>query len=229
MSTKSSFQYDIDPSGIQVIDLDMMDPKKFYPLSVLSGVSVRAILYPHTLIRTRLQIQNHRDLYSGVIDAFKKIYFRGGVKGLYEGFLFNNFGVLSQLTYVSSYEHMRRAFLNNFADTHGPWGKYMAGLCGGFCASVCAQVFQVPIDIVNQHLQMQGATQASTYPAATKRAFGEAPLNVIRRVYALNGIRSFYKGFFVSTAFFAPSSALWWGAYAVYQGKHLFLVQNSVL
>ena len=218
MGPKSSFQYDIDPSGVQVIDLDMMDPKKFYPLSVLSGVSVRAILYPHTLIRTRLQIQNQRDLYSGVVDAFKKIYGRGGVKGLYEGFLFNNFGILSQLTYVTSYEHIRRACLNTFGETHGKWGKYLAGFCGGFCASVCAQVFQVPIDIVNQHLQMQGVTQTVSYPAATRKAFGDGPLHVMRRVYALNGMRSFYKGFFVSTAFFAPNSALWWAAYAMYQG-----------
>lgn len=50
---------------IKTIEWDMMDKSKFFPLSMLSSFSVRCALYPLTLIKTRLQIQKHNDLYTG--------------------------------------------------------------------------------------------------------------------------------------------------------------------
>lgn len=50
---------------IKTIEWDMMDKSKFFPLSMLSSFSVRCALYPLTLIKTRLQVQKHNDMYSG--------------------------------------------------------------------------------------------------------------------------------------------------------------------
>lgn len=60
-----------DPNGssskshISTIEWDMMDKTKFLPLSMLSSFCVRCSLYPLTLIKTRLQIQKHGELYKG--------------------------------------------------------------------------------------------------------------------------------------------------------------------
>ena len=43
--------------GIRVIEFHMMNKRKFYPLSLLSGVTVRSLLHPFNVIRTRLQVQ----------------------------------------------------------------------------------------------------------------------------------------------------------------------------
>jgi solute carrier family 25 protein 44 len=43
----------------------MMDKKKYYPLAMMSGLTIRGILYPLTLIRTRLQVQDGRTVYNG--------------------------------------------------------------------------------------------------------------------------------------------------------------------
>lgn len=53
------------PQIIKTIEWDMMDKTKFVPLSMLSSFSVRCCLYPLTLIKTRLQIQKHNDMYKG--------------------------------------------------------------------------------------------------------------------------------------------------------------------
>lgn len=55
------------PQYIKTIEWDMMDKTKFFPLSMLSSFSVRCALYPLTLIKTRLQIQKHSVMYTGII------------------------------------------------------------------------------------------------------------------------------------------------------------------
>lgn len=42
--------------NITVIEWEMLDKKKFFPLSMMSSFTVRCFLYPLTLIRTRLQV-----------------------------------------------------------------------------------------------------------------------------------------------------------------------------
>lgn len=53
---------------ISTIEWDMMDKSKFLPLSMLSSFCVRCSLYPLTLIKTRLQIQKHGEMYKGKIN-----------------------------------------------------------------------------------------------------------------------------------------------------------------
>lgn len=54
-----------DHRTIKTIEWEMMDKSKFFPLSMLSSFTVRCALYPLTLIKTRLQIQKHNNLYTG--------------------------------------------------------------------------------------------------------------------------------------------------------------------
>lgn len=64
---------------ISTIEWDMMDKKKFLPLSMLSSFCVRCTLYPLTLIKTRLQIQRHGEMYKGnIIKKKKKCLFYAG-------------------------------------------------------------------------------------------------------------------------------------------------------
>lgn len=51
---------------ISTIEWEMMDKTKFLPLSMLSSFCVRCTLYPLTLIKTRLQIQKHGEVYKGI-------------------------------------------------------------------------------------------------------------------------------------------------------------------
>lgn len=47
------------PSGesqIQVIEWNMMNKWKFYPLSMVSSFTIRCLLYPFTLVKTKMQV-----------------------------------------------------------------------------------------------------------------------------------------------------------------------------
>lgn len=59
---------------IRTIEWDMMDKKKFFPLSMLSSFSVRCCLYPLTVIKTRLQLQRHGEVYRGIY-GFDNFFF----------------------------------------------------------------------------------------------------------------------------------------------------------
>lgn len=56
---------------ISTIEWEMMDKTKFLPLSMLSSFCVRCTLYPLSLIKTRLQIQKHGEMYKGNLISMK--------------------------------------------------------------------------------------------------------------------------------------------------------------
>lgn len=101
---------------VRSIEWEMMDKRKFFPLSMLSSFSIRCCLYPLTVVRTRLQLQKNNTHYSGKIffhstlillinllvlsilgtfNALTKIYKYEGVRGLYRGFWISSVQVFS--------------------------------------------------------------------------------------------------------------------------------------
>ena len=90
-------------NSIKVIELHMMDPTKYYPLALLSGTAIRTVLYPVSLVKTRLQIQNKKTLYNGTWDAFKKISHLEGIQGLYRGYLVSCLFIVPQVSFNLMY------------------------------------------------------------------------------------------------------------------------------
>ena len=138
----------------------MLDKTKYFPLVALSGIMVRSVVYPLTLIKTRMQIQKSRNLYTGTIPAAKQILRQEGFKGLYSGFLVQNLSIFSQLTFLTTYERIRFYL----ADQHAFKNNQLRAFIAGGCASIVAQTIVVPIDITVQHLQTQ-----AVYPQLVKK------------------------------------------------------------
>lgn len=211
-----------ETSGIRVIELHMMDKRKYFSLAALSGFAIRGMLYPVSLIRTRLQLQRQHSIYNGTFDAFVKILKSEGGRGLYKGFWVSNLMVVSQLTYVSTYESVRQ-MLTRYQISSTKAKSFIAG----GCASLMGQTFMVPVDIVAQHLQMLGRSGVGKMtrldplnipPDAMKTRFGPVQA-IVSLVYKRHGLRGFYKGYFASLAVYSPNSALWWFFYDIYCGK----------
>jgi hypothetical protein len=115
LSVTSAFQTNVKPFGginitkcdlvrkdiphIKTVEWEMLDKRKFFPLSMMSSFTVRCFLYPLTLIRTRLQVQKGKEVYSGTFDAGRKILQTEGILGLYRGFLISAVQVVSGLAY----------------------------------------------------------------------------------------------------------------------------------
>lgn len=212
---------------ITVIEWEMLDKKKFIPYSMMSSFTVRCLLYPLTLIRTRLQVQNHNAQYKGTFDAYKQISRTEGFRGLYRGFWISCFQVVSGVCYVSTYEGVR-----HLLDRNGIHNSRVKALAGGSCASLVGQTVIVPFDVISQHMMVLGLD-----PRAGKADLAANPLainpegrsrwqitrDIARTIYVRDGLRGFYRGYLASLCTYVPSSASWWTFYSLYQdlGKEL--------
>ncbi|XP_061750593.1 solute carrier family 25 member 44a [Nerophis ophidion] len=208
--------------AIRIIEWEDLDKRKFYSLGLLMTLTTRATVYPASLIRTRLQVQKGKTLYSGTADAFCKILRSEGVRGLYRGFMVNTFTLLSGQAYITTYE-LARKYVSQYSASNT-----LKSVVAGGAASLVAQTITVPIDVVSQHLMMQGQSEHMTRFRAkpkmmlstTKRrlTFGQTR-EISVQIFAADGLRGFYRGYVASLLTYIPNSALWWPFYHFYTEK----------
>jgi len=215
--------------SITVVELNMMDKRLYFPLTAISGITIRSILYPFTLVKTRLQLQRGRSVYTSLFDAFKKIVVSEGPRGLYRGFWISNMMIISQMSYIGTYEFVRTYLVEHTPLTE----KRIRSLIAGGCASVIGQTTVVPIDVVSQHLQLLGlgvqqsrqgkVSQNIIIPSLVGKSRFYAAQAIISALYRQDGLRGFYKGYAASLMTYAPGSAMWWLFYDIYCGKYIVL------
>ncbi|XP_047243845.1 solute carrier family 25 member 44a [Girardinichthys multiradiatus] len=216
--------------AIQIIEWEDLDKRKFYSLGVFMTLTTRATVYPASLIRTRLQVQKGKALYSGTLDAFFKILRTEGVRGLYRGFMVNTFTLVSGQAYITTYELVRK-----YVSHYSPSNTVKSVVAGG-AASLVAQTITVPIDVVSQHLMMQGQgehlTRFKVKPkmmlttAKRKPIFGQTR-DITVQIFAADGFRGFYRGYVASLLTYIPNSAVWWPFYHYYAEKLSLLAPSG--
>ncbi|XP_059498932.1 solute carrier family 25 member 44-like [Stegostoma tigrinum] len=201
-----------DKRKIPIIEWQDLDKRKFYVFGVLMTMAIRVSVYPFTLIRTRLQVQRGKSLYTGTFDAFAKIVRAEGVSGLYRGFLVNTFTLVSGQCYVTTYE-LTRQYVSRYSDSNT-----VKSLIAGGSASLVAQSITVPIDILSQHLMVQGQAMGRFRETPQGRAAGSMgrAKDVVLEILRLDGPRGFYRGYAASLLTYIPNSALWWPFYHLY-------------
>uniref|UniRef100_T1J0N7 Solute carrier family 25 member 44 n=1 Tax=Strigamia maritima TaxID=126957 RepID=T1J0N7_STRMM len=219
----------IDPPYIRTIEWDMMNKKRFYPLSILSSFTIRCVLYPFTVIKTRLQVQKRNTIYKGTYDAFTKIFRHEGFAGLYKGFWINTIQIFSGVFYVTTYENVRR-----IAQIYGGIeDSRLRGMIGGGAASVVGQTIIVPFDVISQHMMILGQYESVQPNQVNKPPLRLNPLNIkyeklnkasiarqiIIEIYKRDGFTGFYRGYLASLGTFVPNSALWWSFYLFYSDE----------
>uniref|UniRef100_A0A4W6ESI3 Solute carrier family 25 member 44b n=1 Tax=Lates calcarifer TaxID=8187 RepID=A0A4W6ESI3_LATCA len=209
--------------NIQIIEWEDLDKRKFYSFGVFMTMTIRATVYPATLIRTRLQVQRGKSLYSGTFDAFFKILRAEGVRGLYRGFMVNTFTLISGQAYITTYELVRK-YVSQYSEDNT-----VKSLVAGGSASLVAQSITVPIDVVSQQLMMQGQGEhltrfrlnSNTETEKPKKVFGQTR-NIMAQIFAADGFRGFYRGYVASLLTYIPNSAVWWPFYHFYAGNLCF-------
>ena len=217
------------PDDIKTVEWHMLDKQKFYPLSMLSSFSIRCFIYPLTLVRTRLQVQQQSAVYNGTFDAFRKIAKSEGVRGFYRGFWVSSFQVVSGICYVSTYEGVRHVLDRSQLVTDTKVRAFL----GGACASVVGQTIIVPFDVISQHLMLMGQQSAKAGSGASAvgganalaiqtegRTKAQIVGDVVRAVYQKDGFRGFYRGYGASICTYVPSSASWWTFYHFFQDSY---------
>uniref|UniRef100_A0A069DS21 Putative mitochondrial carrier protein n=1 Tax=Panstrongylus megistus TaxID=65343 RepID=A0A069DS21_9HEMI len=208
---------------LRTIEWEMMDKWKFFPLSMLSSFSVRCSLYPLTLIKTRLQIQKHDSMYSGLLDAGNKIYRAEGISGLYRGFWVSSIQIFSGVCYIATYESSRHLLKQYDVSSS------VKTLLSGGAASLVGQTIIVPFDVISQHLMFLGLADCRNGGKMVINPLGltvdpsrskfRTTIDIAQIIYKTDGIRGFYRGYVASVCTYVPNSALWWTFYHFYQDQ----------
>lgn len=206
----------------QQIEWHDLDKRRFYVIGPSMFACVRGILYPINLVKVRLFMQDGNSIYSGTLDAFRKILQREGIQGLYRGFTVSLFGIASAQLYITSYEVFRSRL-------HG-YSSEVKGLIAGTCATIAGQLLTVPVDIVSQHMMMDGQVKMNKpsakssqyilvkntdYVLPRKTPVVRSAYHIVKEILRTEGINGLHKGYSVSLLTYAPNSALFWGMYSM--------------
>ncbi|CAF1117537.1 unnamed protein product, partial [Didymodactylos carnosus] len=100
------------------IDWNMLNKKLYFPLSLLSTFTVRCLLYPFTLVRTRLQVQVQQSIYNGTWDALKTTVKLEGFNSLYRGFWIYSYHLIPGILYITTFEATRLQASNISSNTY---------------------------------------------------------------------------------------------------------------
>ncbi|KAL4229410.1 hypothetical protein ACF0H5_012448 [Mactra antiquata] len=230
--------------SLHTIEYRMLNKNKYLPMIVASGFFMRAVQYPLNLLKTRIQVQAGTELYEGTWDATKKIWKHSGIRGFYSGFGVHCLTIIPGFFYINTYERTRE-FMNQYSHLNQGWTK---SLVAGGAAAMVSQTLVVPIDIVNQHNMLLDVSNKNTSGSVSsvkmkknvrslqeihvpdelrQRYFGTFRA-LVSHIHIHEGVRGFYKGYFVSLATFAPNSALWWFYYELYKGALLSQKQDII-
>lgn len=153
-----------------------------------------------------------------------------GFTALYKGYLVQGFQLLPLALYITSFELLRKKIDKNITKN-----VYIKGFIGGGGASIIAQTFSVPMDIISQHMMLDGQkTNSKIIKSKNQIERIIIPDNVrkvssfkilqylIKEIYKTEGLKGFYRGYILSTFLMSSNSALWWSFYYLIQG-FLFL------
>ncbi|XP_012558016.2 solute carrier family 25 member 44 isoform X1 [Hydra vulgaris] len=190
---------------VRHIEWEELDKRKYYVIGPIMMVGVRLIIFPPTLIKTRLQVQKQNSHYKGTLDAFRKIFKHEGIRGFYKGFSTNLITVASSQVYITTFEVVRSKLPNI--------GNTSKSLVAGVCASLAGQTITIPVDIISQKQMVTG--QQADASANLKPKF-KSGISVVKDIYSTSGLKGFYKGYVVSLLTYTPSSGLWWGSYYMF-------------
>ncbi|KAJ3012061.1 hypothetical protein HKX48_006510 [Thoreauomyces humboldtii] len=207
-------------------------------------MGVRAVTYPVSLVKTRLQVAGERKSFQ-TMKTLSDIFRKEGPRALYQGFTVTALGALpGQILYLSSMEFTKERVGRILRNLHFDENQtaLVSGLMGGAVASTSTQLVVVPVDIVAQRLMIQ-QRQAPKLLSAAPTIPLEVPAppppepqfttarTLIPHIFQTEGVRGFYRGFFLSLATYAPSSAVWWGTQSLVKRmlENAFYPQEHVL
>ncbi|XP_018493625.1 solute carrier family 25 member 44 isoform X2 [Galendromus occidentalis] len=203
----------LEAPGVITIEWEMLDKPRFVTFSVFNSLILRCLVYPLTVVKTRLQVQSAYN-YNGTCDALSKILKVEGFKSLYRGFWINSMQIFSGIGYIITYEKVRDSL-----HQRGVSDLRVKGLIGGGVSSLVGQTLITPFDVVSQHIMVLGRNGINplNLPADVLQSRLRTFSRVCSEVYRRDGPIGFYRGYFASLIAYVPGSAFWWAFYPVYQ------------
>ncbi|KAH7721952.1 Protein F13G3.7 a [Aphelenchoides avenae] len=186
--TSSATEYELGPKELKelhIIEWEHLNLWRFYPLALASSWSVRCLLYPMSVVKSRLQLQKQNNVYSGMRHCFTDIIQKEGFTALYRGFWVTLPQLSASFVYSSIYEKLRNVLTRRAHISSPPVVSALAGTFEPYCypatnriasnegalthcrilggaASTCTQLIFVPTDIVAQYMMIHNKPESFT-------------------------------------------------------------------
>jgi solute carrier family 25 thiamine pyrophosphate transporter 19 len=172
----------------------------------LAGATATMSTYPLDLFRTRLAIQQDKEVYASLSHATKCVIQQDGIQGLYCGLWPTLLGVVpymaTQFTVYESleavaFDQKRRSGRLNAEDI----ANYER-LGIGFVAGVLSKLLTLPFDVVKKRIQVDGFDNR-----IIKRGGLLAPFHMALAIVRQEGFRGLFRGCLPSLIKAGPNSA----------------------
>ena len=203
---------------------ERIDKKRFFVVGtgVFSGITT--CLFPLSVIKTRMMTLDTPQGQKGgnvglqaTVRAVRSVVSQEGIRGLYRGFGASVTGFLpARLVYLSTLESVKskvKKVLNSNTQFDQTRVVAISSFLSGACASLASQTIFVPVDVISQQ-QMISVKRISV-------------VDKVKTILRTEGVRGFYRGYWMSVSLFVPGSAIWWGSYSVYKEKYWSLLMSS--
>ncbi|KAK4054313.1 Mitochondrial carrier protein ymc2 [Microbotryomycetes sp. JL221] len=166
---------------------DQLSPTQLYASGAIAGLGNSVVSGPVEHVRIRLQTQKPTSdgklLYSGPLDALKKIHKTDGVRGIYHG----------QMTTIARYFAIYEALVASKIQKSNLKRKDLpltnaAGF--GALAGVGMWLLNYPLDVIKSRLQTDGLPSQSG--TSSKRYSGA--IDCTKQLYQEQGFKGFFRG-----------------------------------
>lgn len=194
-------------SNTKIISFPLFNSIYSFILGSIAGAIGAATVYPIDMIKTRMQNQRGKLIYSGYIDCLKKLIRNEGFRGLYSGMLPQMVGVAPEKAIKLTMNDLVRG-IGKKKSKDGQIGLGWEVLAGSV-AGTCQVVVTSPLEITKIRLQTQGEM--------IKEALNEG--RIVARKTALIivnelGFRGIYKGAGACMLRDIPFSSIYFPSYA---------------
>lgn len=211
--------YRLVSNSVQEVYPSISDPTLSFVSGASAGLMATSVTYPFDLLRTRFAVQGasgSAHVYRSLPYAVWHIQKHEGITGFFRGLTPALISVVPYMGLIFSSYTQSRKLLEYIAPTKtGPGAKFTDvhpflishEAIAGFMAGVISKGAVFPFDVLRKRLQVQGPTR-SHYMAGTIPLYPKHPLACSKYIIKHEGIRGFYRGFFVSMLKSAPASAI---------------------
>ncbi|GMG38750.1 unnamed protein product [Ambrosiozyma monospora] len=183
-------------------------------LGSVAGAIGATVVYPIDLVKTRMQNQKGKSMYSSYGDCFRKVLKHEGFVGFYSGLLPQLVGVAPEKAIKLTVNDIVRGIGMKYSKN----GEITMGweIMAGSSAGACQVVFTNPLEITKIRLQVQGETIRQMAKEG-KTMVEKTAVGIVREL----GISGLYKGATACLLRDVPFSAIYFPAYANLK-KYLF-------
>eukprot|EP01027_Heterolobosea_sp_BB2_P008744 GEZU01012980.1.p1 GENE.GEZU01012980.1~~GEZU01012980.1.p1 ORF type:complete len:301 (+),score=46.39 GEZU01012980.1:795-1697(+) len=180
--------------------------------------------------QVRLQTQGTTGLYRGPIDCLKKTVAKEGISALFKGMASPLAGVAAvNAVLFAAYGEAKRFLLkrrseNSIEDELEEEAAELTTtetIIAGSFAGLANCIVICPVELIKSKLQVQTLPSGAASPAV---AF-KGPLDVIKKVYAQQGVRGLFKGMSATIYREVPAYGAYFGCYSL--AKQLITPEGS--